>query len=651
MSFEENSFVVLTGNEIIELQTASNINIRYANVMYPLPTGTDDDVYNQLAEEVRQQMQQIDRLCSNSIQLIIQAPADSLSVQPSREGLTETEYTLNALCHILNNWLGVFATDFKNARDKEQRSMVANYNKMPMDKRGNVYGHLIGSIDRVKLSQPKYVDAKQIGKELAVATTVSNETHRYMAMTTLKRWKEAKLMHPKLYLLAKHAYKRGNTCRTERMWSGARNDYRHQYRMAENSRVSYIRDSLIRWYRPLFKRLAMAGFDASRLFYSFNDAKHEFSEHWVHAKSPFDLAQFNERYVVITSNKSTIMGRLTYVMTGINNNSTNGLAIYHVKQGDRKNGAAIEAAIKKAGFKVINMLNRHPSEPVPTSTAAGVRSTGNAGIRIKAADSVVKLGACIVNDRTDINLLQAAKEDAERITDPILVFKVSFAERASYGRLPELTPAYSKLLALHFGDKIGLVNSSPMEEKWKNKGATASHIDLMIGKTEEIWKSIEKDVYKALSGNADRMLEHWGALKNDTIATYVPDGQYRSSYKIRNYLRACLGAQLINMPKTDQTALDRISEVEALREHIGNELYRFDPKSEERLKRLDACKVDYNKVVYPKAVLTFVKKLAASPFIGILDTDEMIKLIEDHGGSNEYVKLFMQQVRKTNVKD
>lgn len=105
------------------------------------------------------------------------------------------------------------------------------------------------------------------------------------------------------------------------------------------------------------------------------------------------------------------------------------------------------------------------------------------------------------------------------------------------------------------------------------------------------------------------------------------------------------------MPETDQSILDRMREVEELRECVSSELSRYHPETEKRLQRLDACKVDYDKVKYPKRVLTFAKKLAASPFLGVLDTNEMIKLIEDHGDSNEYVKLFMQQVRKTNVKD
>lgn len=73
------------------------LNVRYGNVVYPIP------VHDSYAEQYKQLSADLQIMWDNT-KIIFQAPADSLSVAPSREALILTETTVNTLKTLLDSF-------------------------------------------------------------------------------------------------------------------------------------------------------------------------------------------------------------------------------------------------------------------------------------------------------------------------------------------------------------------------------------------------------------------------------------------------------------------------------------------------------------------------------------------------------------------
>lgn len=669
MGFDENSFAFLIGDNKINMQTSGRINIRYANVMYPLPApDTVDEVYNKVAEEVNIQFNNVANLVDQNIQLIIQAPADSLSVHPSREVLTESEHTLDSLTHILNNWLGNFAQKYHKEVKKIQNDFFNNYSKLPMDKNGSVRGKLIGNASSVRLKEKIYTSPAELAKEVAIILKLTNSQRKALALTTLKRWKEVGLVHPRMYGIIRQLFKlpreHGVTLEYAPSHGGvydatSGHNIKHVYTCKRVYKSGEVRNAIIDWYRPLLKKFVLAGLEPDRLFSVINGSIYPLGEHGL-INSFYDLVPLSCKYVVLTTNKRSISDRLRTVLPdpscGFNKGKIDGITIYHLRREDRKNAQLIENTINKAGFKVINMIDRLSCEPVPVKEVNGsVNGSRQPSLRVKAADSVVMLSSCLCAGHDGINLRKAALESAKRTKNPTSVIKISMSESSSPVYLPECTSAYSELLAHYFGDQIGLVSSEPMLKKWQKKGATTGHLELMVQKAEELWEEIKKSIYRALGSDIDTIKERCPELTVSQLSKFSPVTTLHEAAKIRCYLIACLTKGIVSLPNKDASTLNKFEELNCLADHIQRVLDKKrlgdSPNKQSLKERLEACKPDYTKVKFPKNVITFARKLAACPFLDVLDPEAMVTRIKVEGAEDQYVKLFINQVRKTHVKD
>ncbi len=97
----DNNYLAYSGGSPLNISGRDRISIRYGNVIYPISNAPD-----QIAYEYELILDQLRKLSNNSSYfLLIQAPANSISVTPSRESLSMQEHTINTLRKLFINFL------------------------------------------------------------------------------------------------------------------------------------------------------------------------------------------------------------------------------------------------------------------------------------------------------------------------------------------------------------------------------------------------------------------------------------------------------------------------------------------------------------------------------------------------------------------
>ena len=97
-----NNYLAYNTSSQLNISGRDRISIRYGNVIY-----TISNVPDQIAYEYELIVDQLRKLSNNSSYfLLIQAPANSISVTPSRESLSMQEHTINTLRKLFINFLG-----------------------------------------------------------------------------------------------------------------------------------------------------------------------------------------------------------------------------------------------------------------------------------------------------------------------------------------------------------------------------------------------------------------------------------------------------------------------------------------------------------------------------------------------------------------
>lgn len=139
MPFEEGS-VRFPTNKIDAFKALPHIGnnsilVRYGNVVYPLGSSTtSNEAYNYVYAQLDKVLTEINRSTMSYVSLLIQIPADSVSLLPSREGISETDFSLENLATHLNAALGQWIKDFNRGKDSAiHNALVKLYKEEPTE--------------------------------------------------------------------------------------------------------------------------------------------------------------------------------------------------------------------------------------------------------------------------------------------------------------------------------------------------------------------------------------------------------------------------------------------------------------------------------------------------------------------------------------
>lgn len=148
---EPSSYIVLVDSAVhvkLPVISTSGLHIRYANIVYPLPLPTGEhEAYAKAYDMLKNWLVQLRHFTSYSYpQIIIQAEAGTLSVQPSRESLSASTATLNKLCELINNMFIQYNHALQNDYPTHRRAFLEAY-KTATEHRTNSYVSTIPSIE------------------------------------------------------------------------------------------------------------------------------------------------------------------------------------------------------------------------------------------------------------------------------------------------------------------------------------------------------------------------------------------------------------------------------------------------------------------------------------------------------------------------
>lgn len=117
-----NNYLAYNTSSQLNISGRDRISIRYGNVIYPI-----SNVPDQIAYEYELILDQLRKLSNNSSYfLLIQAPANSISVTPSRESLSMQEHTINTLRKLFINFLDNVNSNVVNQQINYVNSRIAD---------------------------------------------------------------------------------------------------------------------------------------------------------------------------------------------------------------------------------------------------------------------------------------------------------------------------------------------------------------------------------------------------------------------------------------------------------------------------------------------------------------------------------------------
>lgn len=119
---DNNNYLAYNTSSQLNISGRDRISIRYGNVIYPI-----SNVPDQIAYEYELILDQLRKLSNNSSYfLLVQAPANSISVTPSRESLSMQEHTINTLRKLFINFLDNVNSNVVNQQINYVNSRIAD---------------------------------------------------------------------------------------------------------------------------------------------------------------------------------------------------------------------------------------------------------------------------------------------------------------------------------------------------------------------------------------------------------------------------------------------------------------------------------------------------------------------------------------------
>lgn len=614
------------------LSPLSNISnksmlVRYANILYPLPEPTSDSPsqYRVLFDRLKTFLNKFNEQPYVYANFIVQAPANSLSVQPSREGLTETEYTYAGLMDTLQKVYDDLNAKVNKAVKSKLPVILKKASELNLDDLGNCswfseLAYVCGS------AEDTYHPVALIDNYVQNMPLTCSETN-VIYKEVIKRTQQVMgLSKDFTYMLQKEF-----------------NSISDQHTRFRNDLASshYYDASgfLVKWYRKLLtplinpKRLYVyshgfitrQGLCNKKVYdvYTLSD---------FHLKHPHYLTVFRNRPVILTTNLRKTSERVSSYnshYTDIPN--LHGALVYHVPTG-KKNIEIARYALEQSGYAVYDFTVQLPWEKdYNLSTKKSVSSTP-ALPRVSsnvAKDSIPALSS-IITESGNINTLLSCRSDAVRVSKPISNLLIYINKNTSTTTVDMYGNDFIKEVAKYYGDQIGIVGTVTQKNKWDEVGNKSLYL-LMMDLVVTKFKAIKKEYIKYTSTSDDCMGKVCNSLSNNAWRTkrFMDSLQHNSD--LLPYKKYPKSKELTEFLHLYNAVLDEVGYYrQGDKEVVYNTLKELIPDP------------------VPSAAMTkFIKQVRKYPALAMIDLDEAESLNEPEAAS--LAKHVISQIRKIKV--
>lgn len=594
---------------------SQRIYVRYGNVIYPVERCAE---YGTLYSKVNNLLERHYRC-----QLVLQAPADSISITPSRESLTLSETTTSTITDLLTTFLAVF---FKNqelmVRHKE---MVTEYvdnaaaedvilsKKLPTDE------WLVPGIP-TQLGQ-EMLYTKEDFALLEVLLRYSGrrgQLNNKTWLTYIKRYFSQMLDQN---LFDRGLYQSWRNVASKNLGKLTSPSHYCRRDMQKESRAA------TQWWQkrvlvPLVQKLqaALPGFNINDLHFvsdnivdpGYNKKEIYKVQHVRISNHTLNLVHLLKPVIVVTHNLKTVNKRMGYVENI--EGTTQEKGVYFVIEVSRKKGEleALLDGLKKTGVEIIDISGRLPHEQaeheerqakIKASRDAYLAGrTTTAPLVKKARPGLVRLDYLLdaPNRRIDTRIL-AESVDPVRITEPEFVMLVSTGKDYRHTTMDYGSKEFLYAVATLYGTKGAVTNKSDALARFKEKGAM--EIDAYLA--DKIIKELE---------TSSTLMAHFQASPTKMRDYVTEKTDYNTRKNVINVVDVMTKHPVLRALLPQQVTLSEEDELRLVvwKEMNRNHLYAYRDDVRTLNKKLQAIPLH-------QEITEFLDKLIANPFLGLID--------------------------------
>lgn len=442
---------LITREQISDVR--SQVNIRYGNVIYPVDT---HEMYAANYNKIAILLGQLDQ---NAI--VFQAPPHSISVQPSREGLSMQSHTIDTLVKITDNFVKKMDNQFNNAKK-----------------------YIVESTLRTLWAEKKYPLIFNVSKQIHGIKQSDDKDKEYIVDLTTMAGRHVSRHYPDY----KNAERDEINLRLDLMLKdnfGSQplvKSFKKAWRIAHQDDAVIDGEVMHRWFQERVIKLMLRRIHKAELMprlyvmahgaqynnlsmYKCSDALQHYTVVQAH-RSARTYLNYVKNIVVLSHSKNEIHDRAARYPEMKDLGAGAYLVLVVSRQAETTEKA--RKMLIDAGVVLIDLTKRQDWEPVPEVAQAVVRVTK------KKKKGIPCLSASICSTQGGIDLLQCREEDAERIEKPEFVTKLrqkhKDAESEQRERLPGYSEAATKAIVHLFGSKGGVILTDVQATNYKEEG-------------------------------------------------------------------------------------------------------------------------------------------------------------------------------------
>jgi hypothetical protein len=558
--------------------SSHRIMVRYGNVIYPVEKA------GEIGQGYEKVMQHLDDLRGyHQYNIVFQAPPNSISVQPSREGLSMQEHTIKTLNSLFNGFLSMLKKEFQGECHQYAENVVIEA----------VQQRRVADL----LKRQAVLPAKESTFYPALINDLGTMAKRYMQQH---------------YPAGADFRRKDITFRLNQMVQASLLDrglvqsfLREMQELDDKLLLSKTRTSWLqkRVIAPILVKMMKAGIDHHRLF-ALDSDDFNAPDTWrrsatqplvrADAISPPGLLgclPYLRNMVVVTHKLSNLNERVGRHDTYKSMGGYGGYLLYNtsLKQVDKDKALAF---FKGLGMTVIDLTQRQSWEPEPVVNTAP-RKPPKVGLPVLS---------CIQDEKTGhVDTNWSKLEDAKRITAPEFVVQLSIRKDTMSDRFEPFNDKDVLNILKLYGDKGGIVHNSTLHAKWIKQGA----------------KDFRAYVEEQLAGvmmNSPRIAEYMRFNRHvvlDNSPWYSSNSNYQLVslvYRTKE-LRDLFGL-VNNLTETEQMQVNLYHRILHLDRH------RLSVKMQDCVKHFKSVKLD------PKNQ-AMLDKIARNPLIEIIDVEKL----------------------------
>lgn len=511
------SYLIIKETQLLETQP--QIMIRYGNVIYPV------DKVPELNTQMTAIVRHLDSLRtphSGLYCLVLQAPPHSITVQPSREGLSMQEHTINTLKTLMAKFLDGITVGFKDecnkyaklavqeaVKEADIEALLAPAEKLPFKGDFTNMQRIDNLVDMARRymesNYPRTLEFRKADIRFRIEQMVAGGLlNRGLAQTFLRE-------------LSKLVTYGGQFSRGKTEWV-----QRHVV-------------------ARLCTKMLVTGLDVTRLM-AFDSTLQNAPKNYYNRDVPplveaskmqpthlFSTLPYLRNIVVLSTSRSNLWERVKRHETFAEQGKHQGFLFYHVPMKKTDKDAAM-AFFQQSGMIVVDLTVKQAWE---------IEEEARRPVYVAPPRKPPKVGLPKLKTMQSSHWLDfkySLADEAERTENPEFLLLASMGQKDTRDRLDPWNTEETRIILELFGDKGAITNNSATATKWYEKGV--EKFDTYMRNKVLDFMLTNENIREYWAYHPDRVMEH-GDISNHDFPKYLFKAFYKSPVMRQHYGLKC----------------------------------------------------------------------------------------------------------------